>query len=90
MSDNSVRRGAFSRGDTLLQNISDAGKAVLPNKYPDSGTAGRALAALAAGGTATLLTPAAIPALALGGLATAAYTRPGQAALRSLSDVIRK
>lgn len=93
MSDNSVRRGAFARGDSLLQDISDAGKSVLPNKYPDSGTAGRtlmALGTLGAGAGTAIAAPWAIPLLGAGALAAGAYTRPGQAALRSMSDVIRK
>lgn len=88
MSDNSVRRGQFSRGESLMQDLADAGKAVLPNKYPDSGTAGRALLALATAGGAgatALAAPWAIPLLGAGAFGTLAYTRPGQAALRNLS-----
>lgn len=40
--DKSVGKGTFARGDALLQTLSDAGKKVLSNKVPDSGTAGRA------------------------------------------------
>lgn len=41
--DRTVRHGAFARGDALMQELSDAGKAVLPSKVPDSGTARRLL-----------------------------------------------
>jgi hypothetical protein len=49
--DTSVRKGAVSRGNALMQDLSDAGVNVLPSKVPDSGTAGRiALGALLGGG----------------------------------------
>jgi len=92
-SDNSVRRGAFAKGDALLQDLSEAGKMVLPSKVPDSGTAGRALWALGAlgtGGAAAMAAPAIIPGLALGALAAGSYTRPGQYALSALSKTVRK
>lgn len=44
-SDNSVRKGAFARGDALMQDLSDAGRAVLPNSIPNSGTPERLMAA---------------------------------------------
>jgi hypothetical protein len=39
--DTSTRKGAVSRGNALMQDLSDAGVNVLPSKVPDSGTAGR-------------------------------------------------
>jgi hypothetical protein len=49
--DTSTRKGAVSRGNALMQDLSDAGVNVLPSKVPDSGTAGRyALAGLLGGG----------------------------------------
>ena len=36
--DPSLRKGTFARGDALMQDLGDAGKAVLGNKVPDSGT----------------------------------------------------
>jgi hypothetical protein len=48
--DSSVAKGAFARGAAPMQDLSDAGKAVLGSKYPDSGTPGRLLAGAAAGG----------------------------------------
>jgi hypothetical protein len=41
--DNSVGHGSFARGDALLQKWAEAGQQVIPNKIPDSGSAGRAL-----------------------------------------------
>ena len=40
--DKTVGKRAFSEGDALMQDLSDAGKNVLSSKYPDSGTIGRA------------------------------------------------
>ncbi len=82
--DQSVRKRSFARGDALMQDISDAGRSVLGDKYPDSGTAGRLLTLLMGGGIATAA-PAAIDhpiatAIGLGTAATAAspYTPIGQ------------
>lgn len=50
--DKTVGKGAFAKGDALMQDLSDAGKRVLGSTYPDSGTAGRLMgnpAALASG-----------------------------------------
>lgn len=73
--DNSVRKNAVARGNALMQDLSDAGQAVLPAQVPDSGTAGRLAAMLlAGGGAAHVVSPAAIaPGLALAGT----YTQPG-------------
>lgn len=73
------KRG-FSEGTSLLQDLTSAGKDIMPSKIPDSGTAGRlmnnmfSLSGLAssAGGLA-----AAIPALV-------AYSRPGSAAINGM------
>ncbi len=74
-SDSSARKNAVARGGALMQDLSDAGASVLPAQVPDSGTAGRFLAAALAGGGAThMVAPgAAIPALGAMGL----YTKPG-------------
>lgn len=79
--DNSVRRGAYARGDALLQDLSDAGRAVLPSTVPDSGTAGRLATLAGLGGLAggQLGVPAGV--LAAGGGAMAAYTPLGRQAL---------
>jgi hypothetical protein len=73
-SDNSVRKGAFARGDALMQDLSDAGKSVLGQKYPNSGTPGR-LALLASGAGLGFIEPT---TLALTGAMTLPYTSPGQ------------
>ncbi len=41
MEDPSRRRNAFARGNAMMQDLSDAGRAVLPSTVPDSGTAPR-------------------------------------------------
>ena len=86
--DPSLRKGAFARGQAPMQDMSDAGRAVLDNTVPNSGTPGRALMT----GAASLAAAAgsghipggeyALPLLVAGGLGSAAYTRPGQAILR--------
>lgn len=50
--DKSVGKGNFARGKALMQDLSDPANELLGNHYPDSGTFGRALAAL--GGNAVL------------------------------------
>lgn len=77
--DDSVRRRAVSRGEALMQDLSDAGQSVLGNKVPDSGTAGRLLLNAGALGSAALH-PAIPIGLGIGGLA---YTGPIQSALRA-------
>lgn len=79
-----VKRGGgkaqFARGSALMQDLSDAAKATLPSKYPDSGTAGRLLL-----GGGTLGAGAGFFPNALIGLlgASSLYTRPGQYVLRN-------
>ena len=51
--DTSTRKGAVSRGNALMQDLSDAGVNVLPSKIPDSGTAGRLLTSGLIGGGGT-------------------------------------
>ena len=69
--DKSMDKGAFARGNALMQDLSSAGKNVLPSNIPDSGTAGRLLANMAAHPISGMLTAAAsIPAMA-------AYSRTG-------------
>lgn len=73
--DSSVRKNAVARGGALMQDLSDAGQAVLPSQVPDSGTPGRLATMLLAGsGAAHMLNPAAtaaVPAF------MGAYTQPG-------------
>lgn len=79
--DRSKDKGAFARGDALMQDLSDPAKAVLASKLPDSGTPARLMTGLAAGGGVGMVSPTALMA-GLG--ASSAYTRPGQAALAAL------
>lgn len=80
--DSSVGKGNTAIGEALMQDLSDAGKHVLPSKIPDSGTAGRGmLGAVVAGGVGAFAHPAVPAAIALG---AGAYTRPGQTALSAL------
>ncbi|QGZ42720.1 hypothetical protein IP92_05747 [Pseudoduganella flava] len=76
--DKSKDKGAFARGSALGQDLGDAGKSVLGNKVPNSGTTDRALLNLGLlGGTAAVS-----PAAAMGALGGAAmYTSPAQRAL---------
>ena len=77
--DRSVRHGAYARGDALMQDLSDAGRSVLPSTVPDSGTPSRLMAALLGGGAATGAIPA--PVIAAGGLAYGAYTPAARKAI---------
>lgn len=77
--DISKDKARFSEGNALLQDLSSAGRAVLPSSVPDSGTAMRAamMYALANPVKASLL---GIPI----GAASLAYTPTGQAALKGV------
>lgn len=80
--DQSVDKGKFAKGQALMQDISDPGKHVLGDKYPDSGTAGRLIMNLLMGGAgATGLGMASPQALGLLAAAVAPYTRLGGKAL---------
>ena len=79
--DRSKDKGAFARGEALMQDLTDPAKAVLASRVPDSGTPTRLMAGLAAGGGVGMVSPTALVA-GLG--ASSAYTRPGQAALAAL------
>ena len=63
--DRSKDKGAFARGNALGQDLGDAGKSMLTNKVPDSGTAGRL--ALGIGGLASGAINPLIPAGLVGG-----------------------
>lgn len=79
--DKTVGKRAYSEGTALMQDLSDAGRSVLSSKYPDSGTAGRALlgAATAAGGAA--ISPATLIPAAVGSLPYLPGGRQAAAAL---------
>ena len=56
--DRSKDKSKFARGEALMQDLTSAGKSVLPAKVPDSGTATRALVEAAlTGGLGTLVGP---------------------------------
>jgi hypothetical protein len=73
--DPSLRHTAYARGDALLQELSDAARAVLPQTVPDSGTAGRALTGLLVSGGASswMNSPAPLAAFLA---SQALYSRP--------------
>lgn len=77
--DPSLRKGAFARGDALMQDLADAGKSVLGNKVPDSGTPLRSMV-MAGGALAPLYAFSPMAALGVGGGAgtlMGAYSKPG-------------
>jgi len=77
--DNTPRDRAFARGDALMQDLSDAGRAVLPRTVPDSGTPERAMVAnaLLGGGLGFVGSGGSmLPALAGAGAAASAYSSP--------------
>ena len=76
--DRSKDKARFSEGNALMQDLSGAGKNLLSNKVPDSGTAGRL--ALGVGGLASGALNPFIPAGLLGGAAM--YTPQMQSLLR--------
>jgi len=80
VTDKSARKVATSQGRALMQDFAQAGKSVLGNTLPDSGTAERAASGLALG--AGYFIDPTIPAAMLAG--RAAYTPAGQNALVSL------
>jgi hypothetical protein len=88
ITDGSPRRGAYARGDALMQDLSDAGRAVLPSTVPDSGTPERlALMALLGGGAGMGASTAGfglVPSIAAGTVGAGAYSNAGQRMLQSL------
>jgi len=85
--DKSVRKGAFAKGQALMQDFATKGENVLGRTYPDSGTAGRQLLPYLTGASAYggMQYPGTTGAV-LGGLgaARAAYTPTGQQLLAAL------
>lgn len=79
--DKSMRKGAFARGEALMQDLAGQAQTVLGSKVPDSGTAGRTLTAALLGGGAGYVDPLA-GALTLG--ASSLYTPIGQRLLMPL------
>lgn len=77
--DRSKDKRAFSEGDALMQDLTAAGKAVLPSKVPDSGTAGRLMSNIGSP-TGALSTLAGV---LMGLPAAAAYSRAGSRAINA-------
>lgn len=71
--DRTVRKRGFARGDALMQQFADDAYNVLPNKTPDSGTAGRGLLGMLLTGQ-LVLGPKGVAAA---GAAAAPYTKTG-------------
>lgn len=84
--DKTKDKRAFSEGTALLQDLADAGKAVMPSKVPDSGTAGRLMGNMFS--LSGLLNNAAGLAAAIP--AYVAYSRPGAAVINSAVNNIGK
>lgn len=82
--DKSAGKGAFARGDALMQDIAEAGKSVLGAKYPDSGTVGRGLVAGPVTGAVAWANPTSLLGLAGGSLP---YTKFGQ---KIVADLLTK
>ena len=87
--DPSLRKHVFAAGDALMQNYAEAGKAILGNKVPDSGTPFRHAVQLATGAlvgehvpmVSEYALPAALGYGGLGALAGAVYSPLGRAAI---------
>lgn len=73
--DRTVGKRAFSEGDALMQDLSDAGKDVLASKYPDSGSIGRLLMGIGTAGGVGAVSPT---TLAGGGVAALPYLPGGR------------
>jgi hypothetical protein len=82
--DRTKDKRAFSEGAALLQDLTSAGKKVMPSKLPNSGTADRLMG--------NIMNPLQWPGLAGGALASipalAMYSRPGAKTFNALYDAI--
>lgn len=78
--DNSVRDRATARGDARMQQYAEDMIQVLPSSVGDSGSAGRMVLPLLAGGAATISAPAAAALAAI----PAIYSRPVLTALNTI------
>ena len=81
-----MRKGAFARGNALMQDLASEGKEVLGSKVPDSGTPYRAMTGLLGGSILGAVEPTGIGlGTTLGGAGLSSlYTRPGGAAMRAI------
>lgn len=93
--DKTTRKGAFARGDALMQDFAEFANTVLPAKMADSGTPERIalMQLLAAGGGAVAgeshagpLGPYLIPAASAMAAASAPYTKMGGAVVNKLAQ----
>ena len=90
--DESRRKMSSARGQARMQQTAQAGREMLGTRVPDSGTPERLALPITAAGLTPLLAPN-VPAeqLLIPGLlglgALGAYTRPGQASIRGLSQL---
>lgn len=73
--DKTVGKRAYSEGTALMQDLSDAGRNVLMQKYPDSGSIGRLLMGAGVAGGGAMVSPTAMIA---GGAATLPYLPGGR------------
>ena len=89
--DSTMRKGGFARGQARMQKTAEAAREVMGTRVPDSGTPERLGTTLAALGLTGAVGSgyAGVPpeSLIIPGLLTGLYTRPGQTALRSLSQL---
>lgn len=79
--DSSLRRGAFARGDALMEDLSDAGTSVMRKQVPDSGTPLRAMVGAGTLGGAAYLDPVVAGVMLA---AAGAYTSPAQKIITAL------
>jgi hypothetical protein len=86
--DHSAGKGAFAKGDALMQDLADTAKSVLPSSVPDSGTPTRlaAIFQLMNPKVMALSTAGAIPYMAPNATLAALTKRPEF--MRSLADVL--
>lgn len=85
--DSSGRKKASAMGGALMQDLATNAREVLPSSIPDSGTAGRLLMPIIAGGSAYGVTsddPRLQTLGALGLLGSGLYTKTGQKAMQTL------
>lgn len=78
--DGSLRRGAVARGEALMQDTATAGREILGDQLPNSGTADRLLNAMMLGGGYAIDPTLAMGAVGLRGL----YTDPVQEVIATL------
>jgi hypothetical protein len=78
--DESIRKGAFARGEAGMQQTAEAAKKVMGANLPDSGTAYRGMTGLGVLGAGAIEPTTLLAPIGIG----AAYTQPSQAVLRAL------